>query len=36
MSHKALVKKALTELFVKGDLTALDATGRITTSSTIR
>jgi len=24
MSHKALVKKALTELFVKGDLTALD------------
>jgi predicted SnoaL-like aldol condensation-catalyzing enzyme len=24
MSHKALVKKALTELFIKGDLTALD------------
>ena len=24
MSHKALVKKALTELFVQGDLTALD------------
>ena len=24
MSHKALVKKALTELFVNGDLTALD------------
>jgi len=24
MSHKAFVKKALTELFIKGDLTALD------------
>ena len=24
MSHKALVKTALTELFIKGDLTALD------------
>ena len=24
MSHKALVKKALTELFIQGDLTALD------------